>query len=253
MEPFGEGDVVYLFLIDRTTTVRVIGHRGDAMKRLLFVAAVVVFGFARGGEAQVLDHLKCHKMKDPLKFKAVADLTAELQPQFSAQGCTIGKPKLFCVPVTKENVQPPEAAPLQVDGQQLENDFVCYNVKCLDTPPDTEVSDQFGSRTQSRYRTTFVCAPALKGTITTTTTSGGGTTTTTIGGGSTCGQSAFPECNGTCATPGAVCAAISASACGCISTSQPCGSVQGPPTCAGACPPATPFCKTMGATCACSP
>src|SRR5262245_30892048 len=124
-----------------------------------FLLAITV-ALPTAAPAQLLDHLKCHKVKDPLKLKATADFNA-LQSEFSAQGCVVSKPKLFCVPATKSNVTPPEAAPLVVDGQQLQNDYICYSAKCTDTPPNTEVSDQFGTRTQTSYRSTLVCAPAV--------------------------------------------------------------------------------------------
>src|SRR5438067_8264242 len=141
------------------------------------LASLLVVVLASAARGQTLDHLKCHKMKDPLKLKATADLTA-LDPNFSAQGCALGKPKLFCVPATKSNVQPPEAAPLDINGQQLTNGFICYAAKCPGGP-DTGVSDQFGSRTEIRYATTLLCAPAIEGTFTTTTTQPGASTTTT--------------------------------------------------------------------------
>jgi len=225
--------------------------------RLSLVAALVAVLPWTAAHAQTLDHLKCHKMKDPLKLKEMADLIAESQPQFSATDCTISKPKMFCVPVTKTNVDPP--APLTVNGAQLATDFICYSVKCpIVALPNTDVSDQFGSRTQTGYRTTMVCAPAIKGTVATTTTttpSGGGTTTTTtlLGGAPLCGQAGNPECNGTCSTPGSICADIGSGHCGCIAGGgQPCGVIQGAPSCAGACTSPTPWCKNLAGTCTCS-
>ncbi|HJQ84442.1 MAG TPA: hypothetical protein VKA21_10225 [Candidatus Binatia bacterium] len=218
------------------------------MKALALLAVAGVLA-APAAHAQVFDHLKCHKMKDPLKLKATVDLDA-VQAQFSATGCLISKAKLFCVPATKSNVQPPEAAPLVVDGQELENDFICYSAKCPDTPPDTAVTDQFGSRTQVRYKSSFICAPAIEGAVTTTTTSPGGTTTTTSG--TTCGTSGHPECNGPCSLPGDVCGDIGGGNCGCFAGAPACGSFQGAPTCAGTCPGATPFCKTVSGSCTCS-
>lgn len=225
------------------------------MRRTALLAFVCTVA-ASTAHGQVLDHLKCHKMKDPLKLKATADFTA-LDSQFSASGCTISKAKLFCVPATKSNVQPPEAAPLDIDGQQLQNAFICYSAKCPGTPPDTGVADQFGSRTEIRYSTSLVCAPAIEGTVTTTTTLQGATTTTTMsGGGTTCGTSAYPECNGPCPTQGSVCADSGNGHCGCFASAPPCGQYQGPPTCSGGCSSGTPYCKTIGsgtsATCVCS-
>ena len=50
------------------------------------VLALALTAAASGVQAQMLDHLKCHKMKDPQRLKATVDFDA-LQAQFSAQGC----------------------------------------------------------------------------------------------------------------------------------------------------------------------
>src|ERR1700720_1597383 len=115
-------------------------------------ALAVLLGAALASTAhgQVFDHLKCMKMTDTLRLRATADF-ATLDPQFSGQGCLITKAKYLCVPATKSNVQPPEAAPLDINGQQLQNSFICYKAKCPVTAADTAVSDQFGSRTLSRF------------------------------------------------------------------------------------------------------
>ena len=48
------------------------------------------------------DHLKCYKVKDPLKLKGIVDLTT---PLFAPEiGCKISKAKRFCVPAHKEVV-----------------------------------------------------------------------------------------------------------------------------------------------------
>jgi hypothetical protein len=223
-------------------------------------ALAVLLGavLASTAHGQTLDHLKCHKMKDTLRLKATVDLTA-LDPNFSAQGCTIGKAKLFCIPATKSNVQPPTAAPLDINGQQLTNGFICYIAKCpAPQPPDTGVSDQFGSRTLTKFVTSYICAPAIEGTVTTSTTQPGATTTTTtMPANLTCGNAADPECNGPCSTPGNICADVGGGHCGCVAGSAPCGQVQGPTTgCAGTCATGGPYCKTIGsgsgASCVCS-
>jgi hypothetical protein len=214
------------------------------------VLAVVALLAAATAHAQVLDHLKCHKMKDPLKLKATVDLST-VPAGFSAAGCTISKAKLYCVPATQTNLAPPEVQQLDVKGQQLENGFVCYGVKCPTSPPDGQVADDFGIRPETRYQTSFVCAPVLSGTVTTTTTIAGQTTTTTTLA-ATCGSAASPECNGPCATPGTVCGDIGGGHCGCYAGTPACGSFQGPPTCGGTCPAATPWCKDVAGTCSCS-
>jgi hypothetical protein len=216
------------------------------------LASLLAVVLASAAQGQTLDHLKCHKMKDPLRLKATADLTA-LDPNFSAQGCTLGKPKLFCVPATKSNVQPPTAAPLDIDGQQLANGFICYAAKCPGGP-DGAVSDQFGSRTETRYITTLVCAPAIEASVTTSTTQpGASTTSTTMPANLTCGNAANPECNGPCSTPGNVCGDIGNGHCGCVATNSVCGAYQGPLSgCAGTCATGGPYCKTVSGACVCS-
>jgi hypothetical protein len=216
--------------------------------KTIALALTVLLALASGVRAQTLDHLKCHKMKDSLKLKATADFNA-LQAQYSAQGCVIGKAKLYCIPATKSNVTPPEAAPFVVDGQQLDNGFICYNVKCLDVPPDAALTDQFGSRTLTKLKSAMICAPAIQGTVTTTTTAPGQTTTTISG--ESCGTAGFPECNGPCPTPGNVCGDAGGH-CGCVGGAPACGSYQGPPTCGGTCPGATPWCKNVSGSCSCS-
>ncbi len=63
-------------------------------------------------------------------------------------------------------VGPLEAPTSTYIGQELENDFLCYKIKCKETlgvpPPKLEVEDQFGTRFISGLRTHTVCAPARK-------------------------------------------------------------------------------------------
>ncbi|HJQ83672.1 MAG TPA: hypothetical protein VKA21_06335 [Candidatus Binatia bacterium] len=147
--------------------------------------AVAVFGvmFVLGpgiARAQLLDHLKCHKVKDPTKLPGTtADLNAALQPEFSSPDCRILKAKYFCVPAAKENVQPAPPRP-DITGQGLLTDYVCYTVKCPLQPGDRVVTDQFGTRTQTKYKTSLLCVPAVKGTAPQSTTTTTVVTTTTM-------------------------------------------------------------------------
>jgi hypothetical protein len=134
-------------------------------------------------EAQVDDHLKCYKIKDPVKLKGIVDLSSE---QFGLEeGCKISKAKMFCVPATKEVVWAEDKAtgavidPLPVFGDPATGDRVCYKIKCPDPqPPDTEVSDQFGNRTLTKFKAFMLCTPAIKGSPLPTTTTLPPTTTT---------------------------------------------------------------------------
>jgi hypothetical protein len=138
--------------------------------------------------AQFPDHLKCHKIKDTLKLRETADLLTAADPNYAANGCTITKATQFCVPVAKQNVQPPPVRP-DITGQGLATDYICYKLKCPGGLGDQVATDQFGTRTLSHVRTDMLCVPAVKGTgptITTTTVSST-TTSTSLPAGTCCG------------------------------------------------------------------
>jgi hypothetical protein len=107
------------------------------------------------------DHLKCYKVKDPLKLVGVVDLDS---PQLGLeQGCKIGKAKLFCVPVRKRVVQVTPSTPMPILGDQQVDDRICYKIKCPTTViPPKDVVDQFGMRVLTKFRASLLCTPARK-------------------------------------------------------------------------------------------
>jgi len=131
------------------------------------VASLVAIALAAPAGAQVADHLKCYKIKDQLKLAGTADLDT---PQFGLDpGCKISKATLFCVPGTKTNVSVIDKStgnpitPLPVTGPDP-GDRICYKVKCPEPfPPDTEATDQFGTRMLTKFKPFMLCAPAVKG------------------------------------------------------------------------------------------
>jgi hypothetical protein len=160
------------------------------MARRVAVVVLAVVLDAVLSSAQVPDHLQCYKVRDPLLLSGTVDLDS---PQFgAAPGCKIarGTPPLFCVPATKIVVAVRDRAtgqpitPLPVAGPDP-GDRLCYKIKCeAPSPPDTEVTDQFGTRTVTGLRAKLLCTPAVKGgppttTTSTTTTTTSSTTTTT--------------------------------------------------------------------------
>ena len=116
--------------------------------------------------AQTADHLKCYKIKDPVKLAGVVDLSS---PQFGPEnGCIISKAKFFCVPATKAAVSAIDKAtgrpitPLPVTGPDP-GDRICYKLKCPEPfPADQQVTDQFGTRTVSKFKPFLLCTPATK-------------------------------------------------------------------------------------------
>jgi len=177
--------------------------------RVLLVVASTALALATPAVAQVPDHLKCYKVRDPLQLSGTVDLDS---PQFGVDtGCKIlqGIPPLFCVPATKTVVEVRDRAtgqpitPLPISGPDP-GDRLCYKLKCdAPSPPDIQVTDQFGTRTLSGLRAKLLCTPAVKGgpptttTTTTTTTTSSTTTSTTI-----CNQLLSEPFDGTTPPPG---------------------------------------------------
>src|SRR5713226_336334 len=132
-------------------------RRSQPMKRTLWVvglAALCLTWVAPTG-AQVPDHLKCYKVKDP---QAKAKYRADLGGLVAEPGCTIKVPAtIACVPASKTNVSP---TPPGAGGIGRPNSFTCYKVKCpkAAVPPFT-ANDQFGMRTVAASTVQFLCAP----------------------------------------------------------------------------------------------
>ena|SRR5579862_5525385 len=191
-----------------------------SMGAIVLMARTVPAMPVPGGQQMPPDHLVCYKMTDPLRLKTQLDLFAQIQPEFSQQGCTLIKPIEFCVPATKLNVTPAPPDP-NIAGVALKNDYICYLAKCPKVPPPTkDVIDQFGTRTESHFQVTKVCVPAIKN-----------TTRCPVGlikkGG--------PACGGACPSRTQLCKTVKTPAgptCECVDQTKPCG---GPPDAAGLC------------------
>ncbi|HJQ83674.1 MAG TPA: hypothetical protein VKA21_06345 [Candidatus Binatia bacterium] len=142
------------------------------------LGVVLVFG-AGSAESASRDHLKCHKVKDTLKLPSgtTADLGADFDPDFTANGCRVVKPKLLCSPIRKENVQP--SPPLPISGLPLNDYYICYSIKCTVRPPDKTFSDQFGFHQLTKIKPNLLCVPAQPGAFATTTSTAPPVTTTT--------------------------------------------------------------------------
>ncbi len=210
---------------------------------LAALAVLVVPASAAFSQPVPFDHLKCERVLDPLKLKAKADLLA-LQDEFSARGCVIEKPELFCVPVAKLNVRPRPPRP-DITGQPLKQDYICYRARCPDKRKRRVVSDQFGTRKEVMFQTSLLCVPAVKGEVPTTTT----TTTTTSSTTTTlppppCSldpTSPQPVCAGGCPDPALVCAAIPGDGCECVPPDRVCG-IDAAGICSGLCPSPLDIC-----------
>ena len=130
------------------------------------VAALLAVAAGRA-PAQIADHLECYKVKDPLKLEAFVDLDS---PQFGlAPNCKVGKAKFFCAPAEKTVLSAVDKAtdlpitPLPITGPNA-GDRICYKVKCPEPfPPDQPATDQFGTRTLTKFKTQLLCTPAVKG------------------------------------------------------------------------------------------
>lgn len=172
--------------------------------------------------AQTNDHLKCYKIKDPLKLKGIVDLHT---PQFGPEPhCRIERPELFCVPATKRVLEVFDDAtdpktpihPLPVFGPPAQVDRICYRLKCKTERATLDVVDQFGRRSVRREHTELLCTPAYKGEPPP----------------PPCELSGAPACGGVCPNPTQQCVAT---ATGCRCEPPKCDDTTAP-TCGGACP-----------------
>ena len=144
------------------------GLEGDPLQGLKSRISTTV-GFLRTPQSPPPhDHLQCYKVKDSLKLKGIVDLDSI---QFGlAAGCKIGGAKLFCVPVTKTVIEafdrrvPIDLLEIFETRDFTDADRICYKIKCPSTViPDQEVTDQFGNRIITGFKSKLLCVPAIKG------------------------------------------------------------------------------------------
>ena len=119
-------------------------------------------------------HLTCFRGNVAVKgrFNATIALKAnDWQPQYSVNKCKLNVKKVeFCVPSTKIILQTNTTFPTvlqQYPPQELENDFLCYLMKCDETttvPDSVVVADQFGIKATKivKDKVMKVCTPAWK-------------------------------------------------------------------------------------------
>lgn len=137
---------------------------------LVAAFAAVLAGSMGPASAQTLDHLKCEKVKDPLRLKGPKPSWLDLTGvDGSTEQCRIvGAFRLACTPVHKEvtaSIQRKldggfeDFVPAPSDGRP-EGDKLCYKIRCTDPgPPDRDVTDQFGSRTVEKLKPFLLCGP----------------------------------------------------------------------------------------------
>jgi len=222
-------------------------HRAGSIAILATLAACT---FPLASSAALHDHLKCYKIKDPSAFHATADLRPLDDTVFGVDGdCTIKvKSRQLCFAVQKDLIST-DAPEVEVSGAELSNAFLCYSLRCpSETLPESlEMSDQFGTRTVTAFRTSTICAPAVIGPPPPTTT----TTTTVHGPPRDCANATAPNCDGVCGNSDQACIE-SSGACICqfYEPFAVCGFVAGPPTCYGQCA-GSQGCIDVGGACQC--
>jgi len=133
------------------------------------------------------DHYTCWRVRDPAKLAATVDLDTlraglEVEP-----GCVIrGRAELYCTPSRKAVVALTSSlAPIEMPGQDLQDDRVCYKLKCPKGAaiPPQDVEDQFGRRTVERFSVRMLCTNARVAAAVTSTTTTSSTTSTTLAPG----------------------------------------------------------------------
>ncbi len=149
------------------------------------VAVSIVVAAPMPARAQ-LNHLTCFRAGDPARFQASVSLDmAQVAFDPPGQCRVVGRANLFCVPSQKTvnsfEVDGAPGSPLAVPGFTPVPDRLCYKLRCPRKSPATQqLSDQFGTRDVTVFRTRFLCTPAREGLPTTTTTTTSTSTTTTL-------------------------------------------------------------------------
>lgn len=214
---------------------RATAERRHGLHAARFLVVACFLAASTPALAQARDHLKCFKVSDSTSFGATVDLEpAPSAPVGADTGCVVKvRSRQLCFPVDSDVTdQDGPAAP--VSGQDLENAFLCYRVKCpsAELPSSLQMSDEFGSHTLAGLKVATVCSPAVVGPPPTT------TTTLPAGTPRDCSNATPPACDGTCNSTDNACME-QAGACVCLYVDQfaPCPSAYGPnpPECYGTC------------------
>ena len=167
------------------------------LARILPLAAAACL-LATPATAQLHDHLKCYKAKDPSSFSAIVDLRPADDSLFEVDAaCSIKvHSRQVCFAVQKE-LNTSTSPHLDINGADLANAFLCYKIRCPEAavPESLQMSDQFGTRMLTGLRTSTICAPAIIGAPPVTT-----TTTSTLPDAPLlqCTTATPPNCDGTC-------------------------------------------------------
>lgn len=223
------------------------------LSRSALAAAAALGLFASSASAQLHDHLKCYKVKDTSALSATVDLRPLDGINFEVDaGCTVKvRSRQVCFPVEKDLVSS-TGPDFDVNGQELANPFLCYKVRCPEAavPESLQMSDQFGTRTLTGFRTSTVCAPAILGAPPVTT-----TTTNTVPEGTprNCVDATPPNCDGTCNDFNGSCQE-EAGACVCVYVDVfgPCPRLgHGAPECWGSCSGTLSCLDIGGGACQC--
>jgi hypothetical protein len=110
------------------------------------------------------DHYKCWKVKDSSRFTATMEL-AVLHPDLDLDpACkVVGRARIYCAPAeaTVTDSSDPGAV-LDLPGQGLTDDRLCYKLKCPRgaRPGDVDVLDPFGDHRLRGLRPVMVCTNA---------------------------------------------------------------------------------------------
>jgi hypothetical protein len=136
----------------------------------LFAAATIglmSLAIATTAAAQAYDHLKCFKIRDESTFSSANVDLEPLPAEFGVSSCTIkSRAKEFCVPAGNDVTMLSDGSLQSVESEELALNRLCYKLKCPDADVDPiVVSDQFGTRTISGYKSVKLCTPAIIGDV----------------------------------------------------------------------------------------
>ncbi len=110
------------------------------------------------GPSDVLDHFTCYEVKEPKDLPKFEERDVVVTDQFGEEALTVKKPKLICIPCSKDGseIKNPEIFILKLYQIKEPKDSPKFE------PRDVLVTDQFGEEVLTVKKPKYLAVPALK-------------------------------------------------------------------------------------------
>ncbi len=148
-----------------STTLNVLVRR--SFVALVFLAASLIppQGIS-SARAEGLDHMQCFRVRDGISGSFSAELSAAGATLPNTDGCRVKlKAKQICRPVSM-SIDESELPFGTLDGDPDAFYKICYRAKCPSVGIVEEIfSDGFATRSFTKWKTSLICTPALRGDV----------------------------------------------------------------------------------------